>query len=207
MLKSHNIAYGLHGQWVPCVQWRCRWLLCPQPSGRTESKPSAALQLLNTRADSKGSRNLASGQQDQSESNQKQTHRPYSSDNLHGLFSLCLWSSEWPLPDWWGNLCSENRIKVQVTKKAWAKVYPMWVTHSLPWWWFNHFFCDLSSDLESWCSVYAGDHPAWPQRLGWCSQLLWWYPAAAQTARPEASVSVAPPDSPTCTSIQIKTWL
>lgn len=48
-----DIPYGLHGQWVPCVQCRCRWWLYPQPNGRTGSEPSAALQHLVTRANGK----------------------------------------------------------------------------------------------------------------------------------------------------------
>lgn len=48
-----DISYGLHGQLVPCVQWRCHWWLYLQPSGRTGSEPSAALQRLVTRAYSK----------------------------------------------------------------------------------------------------------------------------------------------------------
>lgn len=53
---QENTPYCLRGQWAPCVQWRCRSQSCPRSSERTGSEPSAALQHLVTRSDSKSSR-------------------------------------------------------------------------------------------------------------------------------------------------------
>lgn len=200
-------AYGLHGQWVPCVQWRCRWLLCPQPSGRTESEPSAALQPLDTRAHSKRSAISTNWSQVSRKTVKRIRSKP--TPHIPQIIRMAFFHFVYGAQC---GLCPTD--EVICVQKTGSKLEPSTIWTQAPCFTFKQsyftlivlffflFVCDLKSDLGNWCSVHAGDHPTWRQHLGWCSQLLWWYPAAAQTARPAASVWAAPPDSPAHTQIK-----
>lgn len=113
------------------------------------------------------------GQQDHVGPEAEKTHPPCYSDNLHGPFSLCQRSPALPLPGWPGNLCLKDKhISVKVS------LVPSYQFVEI---------IEQGSDLESWCSVYEGDHPVLQQHLGWCSRPLWRYPAAWQTDPAEVS--------------------